>query len=141
MGGRGALQGNRIPEEKRRYRNESPKGVKEIDGVKIIRSLDTPNARIPIVSNTPDTRYIISDAKGRIHYIAEYKDNRIVRSVDIKENGSYHQHVSWNEGERRKHGGTDVPDDSPLKPLADKCVEYNKKYFGLKESRKKKDRR
>ncbi|MCD7710881.1 MAG: hypothetical protein LUI04_06005 [Porphyromonadaceae bacterium] len=131
MGGRGALQGNRVPEEKRSYRNESPKGVKEIEGVKILRSLETPLAKVPIVSNTPDTRYIVANREGEIHYISEYRNNKLVFSVDIDYQNGIHGHV-WDKNiERTSHDKTNiyrVPER--YMGLLRGCLEYNHKYFG-----------
>ena len=71
MGGRGSMMNparDRVPEYKT---------VKMIDGVKVLERLDRklmPN--LPIMSNTPNTGYMLTDKDGNFEQFRTYNKNR-----------------------------------------------------------------
>ncbi len=146
MGGNGSysslLKG--VPNASRTH-NEA---TSRIDGHKILVQKKTEKQiKIPMNSNSDNPTYLCAkvdkDGNIRISSISEYKNHKLVKSVDLEfdKNGDYipyskdkkssHCH-NWNESSegnvgRKRHDGRNVyPIPEKYKQLIDKIMKYNK---------------
>lgn len=128
MGGRGAFDPNMgrtggIPVENRKYSE-----IGKIDNIKIIQCDEYSNNPTTIYSNTANTVYYsYSKENGRIEHIYYFKNHKLVKSVDFKENEVPHVHC-WNNkmvGRKKhdKHNHFDLSDRD--KRLMNKALKWN----------------
>lgn len=131
MGGRGNFNKNYgrtggIPIDQREY-----SCIGMLGNIKIIQCDTKTNNPTTTYSNTANTTYYAySKENKRIEHIYYFRNHKLRKSVDFKNNEEPHTHY-WHNGMvgRKKH---DPKNTFPLsgrdKRLVDKALEYNKKH-------------